>query len=101
LRLIESTEAGLPDAWARAGIEIRFRRGGERFTPLGATHSRALKTWFQETGIVPWMRARVPLLYHDGELVAIADLALGDAARAVASSGPRWRVAWTEHPRVS
>ena len=45
-----------PDAWVTAGLSVRFRRGGERFRPAGATHDRALKKLLQEAGIVPWMR---------------------------------------------
>jgi tRNA(Ile)-lysidine synthase len=50
---------------------------------------------FQEAGVVPWMRARVPLLYRDAELVAVGDLWVSSAVDAVPESEPRWRVEWT------
>lgn len=72
-RLIsESGEAGLSEEhWRRARIEVRFRRGGERCLPVGQTHHRSLKKLFQEWGVPPWERGRIPLVYLDGELALI------------------------------
>ena len=88
--LVEAADAGevavVPDAWAEAGLSVRFRRGGERFRPHGAAHERALKKLLQEAGIVPWMRSRIPLLYRDEELVGVGDLWICDGARRVARS---------------
>jgi tRNA(Ile)-lysidine synthase len=92
--------AGLPEPWARSGFEIRFRVGGERFKPAGDAHTRSLKHWFQQQGVVPWMRGRVPLLYRGGRLVAVADLAVDDEARQAAAEAPRWRVRWSGHPGI-
>jgi tRNA(Ile)-lysidine synthase len=88
---------GLPAAWLREGLQLRFRRGGERLKPLGFAHSRPLKKWLQDAGIVPWMRARIPLLYRREELVAVGDLWLADAVTDAADA-ERWRVMWTDHP---
>ena len=41
------------------------------------------------------MRARVPLLYRDAELVAVGSLWISSAVDAVPESEPRWRVEWT------
>lgn len=90
--------AGLPDAWVRTGLEIRFRVGGERFRPLDRAHARPLKQWFQEARIVPWMRDKIPLIYRDGKLVAVADLWLHDDLRSEARRAPLWRVRWRGHP---
>jgi tRNA(Ile)-lysidine synthase len=98
LELVFAAGPGLPDVWARSGLEIRFRRGGERFKPQGDAHQRTLKYLFQEAGIVPWMRDRVPLLYWSDRLVAVADLWLVDDVEHVVDGEPRWRVVWTEHP---
>lgn len=88
---------GLPESWLDAGLTLRFRGGGEDFRPLAHAHSRPLKRWLQEAAIVPWMRARIPLLYREDELVAVGDLWLADETRRV-SDEPRWRVTWTNHP---
>ena len=88
---------GLPESWLDDGLTLRFRGGGEDFRPLERAHSRPLKRWLQEAAIVPWMRARIPLLFHGDRLVAVADLWLADETRA-APAEPRWRVAWSHHP---
>ena len=99
LRLVRA-EAGFPDEWARAGIEVRFRRGGERFRPANHRHSKTLKHWFQENGVVPWMRDRIPLLFRRDMLVGVADLSISEEARSAAAAGPQWRAEWSDHPPV-
>jgi tRNA(Ile)-lysidine synthase len=101
LALEPTTDEGLPDAWAKTGLEIAWRCGGERFRPLGAERDRPLNQWFQEHGIVPWMRERIPLIVHDQRIVAIADLALSEHAVRARASGAKWRVVWRDRPRVS
>jgi len=60
--------------WALDGkkLDIRFRQGGEKLRPVGRAGRHALKKLFQEAGIPPWLRARIPLLYADGQLLAVA-----------------------------
>jgi len=53
-------------------LEIRFRQGGEKLRPAGRAGHHALKKLFQEAGIPPWLRERIPLLYVDGQLQAVA-----------------------------
>ena len=89
---------GLPQSWLDGGLTVRFRGGGERFRPRGRDHHHSLKHLFQESGVVPWMRDRVPLLYRGDELAAIADLWISADVDSAPSSEPRWRVEWTEHP---
>lgn len=100
LSLEAGTDAGLPDEWARLGVELRFRAGGERFKPLGAAHERPLKKWLQEAGVVPWMRPRIPLLVKDDVILAVGDIWIGDALKGAARRGPTWRVRWSGHPRL-
>jgi tRNA(Ile)-lysidine synthase len=56
---------------AAARVTVRFRTGGERCAPLGRGHSHELKKLFQEAGVPPWERERVPLLYVDGVLAQV------------------------------
>jgi len=51
------------------GFEVRRRSGGERLQPDPARPRRTLKNLFQEAGIPPWERERLPLLYRGKELV--------------------------------
>ncbi len=57
---------------AEKQIDIRFRQGGEKLRPVGRAGHHALKKLFQEAGIPPWLRERIPLLYTDGQLLAVA-----------------------------
>jgi tRNA(Ile)-lysidine synthase len=100
LELVPTKGRGLPDAWVQAGLDVRFRTGGEVFQPLGSPRPMPLKKWLHEAEIVPWMRERIPLLVHEGYIVAVADLCFGEALARPTDSGPRWRVEWARHPRV-
>jgi tRNA(Ile)-lysidine synthase len=97
LRLVAAEDYGIPDRWAREGLTVEFRRGGERIRPRGGAHHKTLKHWFQENGIVPWMRGRLPLLYRGEELVAVANLCLADDLPQAAADGPFWKPVWTGH----
>jgi tRNA(Ile)-lysidine synthase len=61
-------------AFDGAAVRVSWRRGGERCRPAGRRHHHALKKLFQETGIPPWERGRIPLVYIGDELAAVADL---------------------------
>jgi tRNA(Ile)-lysidine synthase len=92
---------GLPESWLDAGLTLRFRGGGERLRPRGRRHHRSLKQLFQEAGVVPWMRSRVPLLYRGAALVAVGDLWVTADVESAAPSEPRWCVRWSAHPPVT
>ena len=72
---LESSAGGIDkERWSNARVEVRFRQGGERCIPAGQAHHRPLKKLFQEWGMPPWQRSRLPLIYLDGELAAIPGL---------------------------
>jgi len=54
-------------------VRVRFRSGGERLRLPGETHHRRLKKLLQDSDIPPWERTRLPLIYIDDELAAVAD----------------------------
>lgn len=54
-------------------ISVRPRRGGESCELAQRKHHHKLKKLLQEAGVPPSERARLPLLYADDELVAVAD----------------------------
>jgi tRNA(Ile)-lysidine synthase len=58
---------------ASGEITVRFRQGGEKCRPNGQSYSRTLKNLFQEYAIPPWMRNRIPIIYIDGKIAALAD----------------------------
>jgi tRNA(Ile)-lysidine synthase len=96
LRFKATTGAGLA-ARALAGgtVEVRLRAGGERFQPDRRRPRRLLKTLLQESGVPPWERERLPLLYCAGKLVAVPGI--GVAAGVAAADGERgWTVSWAQ-----
>jgi tRNA(Ile)-lysidine synthase len=78
-------------------LQIRFRAGGERCRLADEIHRKPLKKLFQERGIVPWMRARLPLIFADDALAAV--VGFGVCSEFAAQPGePGWRIVWTGHP---
>lgn len=72
---------------------VRFRRGGETIHPSGRRENHVLKKLFQERGIPPWERSRVPLIFLDGKLVAVADYWV-DASVAAGEGQTGWALTW-------
>lgn len=74
LRTQAATGNGLAQTWMHtAPWQVRWRRGGERCLLPGRAHRHKLKKLLQEAGVPPWERARLPLVYIDGQLAAVAD----------------------------
>lgn len=78
-------------------LRVRFRRGGETLRLNAGGYRRDLRDLFQEAGIPPWQRSRVPMVFDaNDELLAIADLWTTDRGRAhFAMLGHR--PAWNTH----
>jgi tRNA(Ile)-lysidine synthase len=68
-------------------MDIRFRQGGETLQPAGRRHHHRLKKLLQEWGVPDWERDRVPLVYRDGVLVAVAGLCVCEGFQATAEQG--------------
>jgi len=72
----KSKQGGLPAAWIaqskKAGtVELRERGGAERLQVTANGPRKTLKNLYQENAVPPWQR-QAPLLYVDGELIAVA-----------------------------
>lgn len=52
-------------------VTVRFRQGGERIA-MSSQGRKLLKHCFQERGVPPWLRGRIPLLYAGDELIGVA-----------------------------
>nr|WP_255666726.1 MULTISPECIES: tRNA lysidine(34) synthetase TilS [unclassified Legionella] len=61
---------------ADAKVFVRFRQGGEEFSLHGQT--KRLKKLFQEWGVPPWLRERIPLIYFNDKLAAVVGYAMSD-----------------------
>jgi len=77
-----------------ARVEVRFRQGGERFRPAGRGHSIVLKKLLQANRVPPWLRDRIPLVYVDGELAAVAGFGVAESY-AVGAGRRGWLLNWT------
>ena len=77
---------GLSLAKLRAGrVTVRLRQGGERLRLDARRPRRTLKNLFQERGVPPWRRDRLPLVYCGDELVSVPGI--GDACEFRAAPG--------------
>ncbi len=74
-----------------ATLTVRFRRGGERLRRGPKRPARAVKSLLRELAVVPWLRARIPLLYAGETLVAVGDLALNEGYFATCREALSWR----------
>jgi tRNA(Ile)-lysidine synthase len=78
----------------RSRVTLRARAGGERLQLDARRPRRTLKNLFQEAGIAPWRRERLPLLYCGDELVWVPGLGVAagwQAARSARGVVPEWR----------
>lgn len=73
---------------ALGSLEIRFRRGGERLLCQGKL--RSVKKLLHSASVPPWERGTYPLVYGNGQLLAIPDIAVADTP----DRQPRWHIQW-------
>lgn len=52
-------------------LSVRFRQGGETMRPRGRGCQKDLKSLFQEADVEPWLRDRIPLLFHNEQLIFV------------------------------
>jgi len=63
-----------PQAVFRHGLEIRFGVTGLSCRRGRGGPRRSLKKLFQEQSVPPWIRPYIPLIFAQGDLVAVGDL---------------------------
>lgn len=64
LTMTKCRDSGISLARLAGGpVTIRLRRGGERLQPDCGRPRRSLKNLLQESGIPPWQRNRLPVIY--------------------------------------
>lgn len=52
-------------------VSIRFNESKARFKPLHKPGSNTLKHWFKDAKLAPWLRAHVPLVFYNEQLVQV------------------------------
>jgi tRNA(Ile)-lysidine synthase len=100
------TEAGLLSAKKKRGfginaalvanseVTVHFRRGGERCRPENRRHSQSLKRLFQEWGVPPWQRSRIPLIFVGDVIAAVAGICTC-VPYAVTQDEMGWEITWS------
>ena len=71
-------------------LSVRFRHGGEMMRVNGQT--RPLKKIMQESGVPPWLRSKIPLIYCDESLAMMPGIRAWDVEPVVSSdhsAGPQ------------
>ncbi len=94
--LVMQSPASTRPAQFSPPLQVRYRRGGERFKPAANAHSRELRSVLQDAGVPPWLRDRIPLIFADGELIAIGDAILSDTGRACCDAHAG-RIVWVKN----
>jgi tRNA(Ile)-lysidine synthase len=85
---------GIPlSLWQQTHVTVRFRQGGEKMRLTGRQGQHTLKNLFQAAQIPPWQRDKIPLLYFDDQLVAVANLWLSSEVQA-ADDKLCYRIDW-------
>jgi tRNA(Ile)-lysidine synthase len=74
--------AGLLLDAAAPPVTVKFRQGGERCRLPGRVHHHELKKCFQQWGVPPWQRDRIPLIYIGQELAQIVGYSVCEPFRA-------------------
>jgi tRNA(Ile)-lysidine synthase len=99
VRFMQATGRGISVAKLRGqSVTLRSREGGERLQPDCARPRRTLRNLFQEQGVPPWQRDRLPYLYCNDQLIAVAGI--GTDCRWQAMQGePGWVIDWEPVPR--
>ncbi len=68
-----------PETTCPEPMKVQFRRGGERLRLNAGGYHRDLRDLFQETGIPPWQRGRIPIVLNcQNQILSIGDLWLSD-----------------------
>ena len=76
--LAVDSESGLSSQLRQQNLTVRYRTGGERIKPVGRAHTMDLKKLMQQAAIPPWQRNRIPLIYLDDRLIAVANYWVAD-----------------------
>jgi tRNA(Ile)-lysidine synthase len=89
--------AGLAGRWLRsADLQLRRRAGGERLRIHTSGRHRSLKNLFQERGVPPWIRTKLPVLWAEGRPVWVPRIGIDADCRA--QEGERYRLWWVPDP---
>ena len=73
-------------------VTVRFQARGT-FHIVGRAGSRPLKKLWQEAGVPPWQRERIPLIFYDERLIAAVGVFVTREGAAASADGG-WHICW-------
>lgn len=73
LGVLRGTQGICAHLWSSGQISIRFQQTGEKIRLPNRSGHHLLRNLYQSTGIPPWIRACMPLIYIDDLLVAVGN----------------------------
>lgn len=82
-----------------AKFVVRYRQGGEKIHPDNLAHSKTVKQLFQERGVLPWQRDRIPLIYINEKLAVIPGFCV-DKNYSAAKDESSWDIQWSGYDKV-
>lgn len=80
-------------------VQIKRRQGGEIIQPFNRQHNHELKKLFQESNVLPWVRDKIPLIYSNEELIAVAGFWVSNKY-ACSPLEEGWNITWDTHLRL-
>lgn len=95
LELVVSDTGILNSIWSDSTISVRYRKSAEKIRLPGREGRHTLKKLFQESGIPPWERNKIPLIYINNKLAVITGLWLS-ADFMSHKKGQCYQVSWAK-----
>ncbi|MBH0028426.1 tRNA lysidine(34) synthetase TilS [Pseudoalteromonas sp. SWN29] len=86
--LIKSNGCGVRPPNKNEQVTVRFNCNSARIKPLKKPGSNTVKHWFKDAKIAPWLRASVPLIFYNDELVQVVGYFM--SAKHVDENGVFW-----------
>ena len=97
LTLSPANKGNISPEIAKLGLDVTYRKGGEKIKPIGRKFTHKLKNLFQEKKIYPWMRGKIPILKYNNELVCVGDLWVAEKFHK--QNG--YSLIWSEKPDIN
>ena len=91
---------GLAAARLPRSLIVRRREGGETLKPARRAKTQTVQHLCQSSGVLPWMRDALPLVFAGDELIAVARFVAGCALVRSAAGAPGFGIRWNNAPTV-
>lgn len=63
---------------------------------LGRNHGRHLKKIWQELGVPPWLRSRIPLLFYNKTLITAIGVFITHNGKITSKENTSWQISWLQ-----